>query len=209
MKSPVHISACSIDSLLLPCTCRSVLAFWGKSHLMQFYLTQKFCRSYNAKYWGQQISIIVVHSPLLSREEFLYIDLLPSMVTALSGISGILSSYFSAEHRQGKAFPAVSTGRRGWFAFSTSFLHLPGQVCKVIQHRISEMVVVRWGTTTDKGQTGITTAWVLRVKNSEILPEFRNYYCLNLGTSEMCLILKSDDKSSRICIDTTRGEYKL
>lgn len=144
MKSPVHISACSIDSLLLPCTCRSVLAFWGKSHLMQFYLTQKFCRSYNAKYWGQQISIIVVHSALLSREEFLYIDLFPSMVTALSGISGTLSSYFSAKHRQGKAFPAVSTGRRGWFAFSTSFLHLPGQVGTMQSARWFSTGSVRW-----------------------------------------------------------------
>lgn len=116
MKLPDHVSACSIDSPLLPCTCSSVLTFWGNSYLMQLYLIQKFCRSYNTKYWGQQISIIVAHSALLGREEFLFIDLLLSMGTAFPGISSTLSSYFSVKYWQGRAFPAVSPGRRDWLA---------------------------------------------------------------------------------------------
>lgn len=68
--------------------------------------------------------------------------------------------------------------------------------------------MVGWDATTEGGQPGITSAWLLREESSKILPEFRSY-CLKLGTSDMCLILKSDDKSSRICTDTMRGEYKL
>lgn len=144
MKLPDHVSACSIDSPLLPCTCSSVLTFWGKSHLMQFYLTQKFCWSYSTKYWGQQINVIVVHSALLGREEFLFIDLFPSMGTAFPGINGTLSSYFSVKHRQGRAFHSCVSGQKRLACSSTSFLHLPGQAGMMQSARWFSTGSVRW-----------------------------------------------------------------